>query len=79
MEQSQIKECLDIIINAERDLAQAKEDYKLTVTSAFETYELDGDQVAAIKTVAKAMLKDKVASVEDAANTLLATIEVVKK
>ena len=36
-------------------------------------------QVAAIKTVAQAMIRDKVDSVEEAANTLLATIELVKK
>ena len=79
MDQSQIKECLAVVVQAERDLAQAKEDYKATTTSAFETYELTGNQVKAIKAVANAMLKDKVASIEDAASELLATIELVKR
>jgi len=77
--QEQAKEALDIIIQAERDLDQAKEDYKATVESAVETYELTPDQAKAAKQVAKAMLKDKVGDIEDKATTLLELVDVVKK
>ena len=79
MNQDQMKECLNIVVQAERDLQQAKEDYKVTVESAFETYELTGDQEKAVKTVAKAMLANKVDAIDEAANTLISVVELVKK
>lgn len=79
MDQTQMKECLNIVVQAERDMDQAKEDYKATTDSAFETYELTPDQIKAVKQVAKAMLKNKMDDVESKANELLNMIEMVKK
>lgn len=79
MNETQMKECLDIVIQAERDLDQAKEDYKATTDSAFETYELTPDQIKAVKQVAKAMLKNKLEDLDAKASELVQMIEVVKK
>lgn len=79
MTSEQAKEALAIIIQAERDMQQAKDDYKATVDSAIETYELTPDEANAAKQVAKAMLKDKVGDVEDKATTLLEMVDLVKK
>lgn len=79
MEEQQLKECLNIVVQAERDLNQAKDDYKVTTDSAFETYECTPDQISAIKKVAKALLKDKVNSIDEATSALMEVIEAVKR
>ena len=79
MNETQLKECLDIVVQAERDLDQAKEDYKVTTDGAFETYECTPDQIKAIKKVAKALLKDKVNSIDEATSALMEVIEAVKR
>ena len=72
------KEAINIIVQAERDLAQAKEDYNATVDSAVETYELTPDEAKAVKQVAKALLANKVEDVEGKATVLLEVVDLVK-
>jgi len=79
MDESQMKECLNIVVQAERDLDHAKEDYKATTDSAFETYELTPDQINAVKQVAKAMLKNKLESLDGKATELSTMIDLVKR
>ena len=79
MNDTQLKECLNIVVQAERDLAQAKDDYKVTTDSAFETYECTPDQIKAIKKVAKALLKNKVNGIDEETSALMEVIEAVKR
>jgi len=79
MNETQMKEVLDIVVQAESDLEDAKLAYKDTTDSAFETYELTPDQIKAVKQVAKAMLQNKLEALDAKAGELVAMIEVVKK
>ena len=79
MDATQLKECLNIVVQAERDLDQAKEDYKATTDAAFDTYECTPDQTKAIKKVAKALLRDKVDGIDEETAALMEVIEAVKK
>jgi hypothetical protein len=77
--ETQLKECLDIVVQAEREMEAAKEDYKATTDAAFETYECTPDQIKAIKKVAKALLKDKVNGIDEETAALMEVIEAVKR
>lgn len=79
MDETQLKECLNIVVQAERDLYQAKEDYKVTTDAAFDTYECTPDQIKAIKKVAKALLKNKVNGIDEETSALMEVIEAVKR
>ena len=79
MNETQLKECLNIVVQDERDLDQAKEDYKDTTDSAFDTYECTPDQIKAIKKVAKALLKNKVNGIDEETSALMEVIEAVKR
>ena len=79
MDATQLKECLDIVVQAERDLAQAKDDYKDVTDSAFDTYECTGNEIKAIKTVAKALLKNNVDGIDESTSALMEVIEAVKR
>ena len=79
MNETQLKECLNIVVQDERDLDQAKEDYKATTDAAFETYECTPDQIKAIKKVAKALLKNKVNGIDEETSALMEVIEAVKR
>lgn len=79
MEQDQLKECLNIVVQAERDLDVAKEVYNDMVGGAFDALDLTGNQQKAIKKVAKAMLKNKVGALDNEAAELSAMVDLVSK
>ena len=79
MEEQQLKDCLNIVVQAERDLESAKEAYKDITESAFDTYDCTGNEAKAIKKVAKAMLKNKVSDTDDEISALVEVIGAVKK
>jgi hypothetical protein len=73
-----VTECLPIILNAEFELAKAKEDYKTVTDAAFETYECTPNEIKAVKAIAKAQLAEKVRDIWAAANTLTEMIEAAR-
>lgn len=79
MDTEKLKECLNIVVQAERDLESAKEEYNDLVGSAFDALDLTGNQQKAMKKVAKAMLKNKVSVVGDEAAELAAVLELVAR
>lgn len=79
MEKSQIEECLRIVTSAMLALEDAKEDYKLKVDSALETYELEPVAIKAIMQIAKAKVKGNVEAVKQLADELSAMCEMVEE
>ncbi len=75
----QLKDCLNLIVQAERDLAAAKEEYKTITDSSFDAIDLSKDQRKAMKKVAKAMLNNKVNSVDGEATALAEVLGMVMK
>lgn len=58
MERKQIEETMRIVTDALIDLETAKQDCKLKIESAFETYDFTPNQEKALLQVAKAKLKE---------------------
>lgn len=79
MDTEKLKECLNIVVQAERDLEAAKEEYNDLVGGAFDALDLTGNQQKAMKKVAKAMLKNKVSVVGDEAAELSAILDLVAR
>ena len=77
MDKDQLQQCLNLVVQAERDLQDAKDIYKDMTESAFDALDLTKNQQKAMKKVAKAMLKNKVKAVDNEASELTAILELV--
>ena len=78
MEKGQLNELLGIIINEERKLITAKDDYKAVREAAFETYEASPEEMKHATLVAKAIIKENLDEVGSAAEALSSMAEMAK-
>lgn len=78
MEKAQLNELLGLIIKAERDMIDAKDDYKAIREAAFETYEATPEDMKHVTLIAKAIIKQNLDEVGSAAEALAEMAEMAK-
>lgn len=79
MEKAKITEVLPMITGALLELEQAKQDCKIKIDSAFETYDFTGNQEKAMLKVAKAKIAGKLEDVEMEIDVLAEMIGIVQE